>query len=83
MLNLGLDAVEDTLNISKFYCGDWKSFVDKMQGNNIKFDYIFTSETIYNTNNYKKLHTVFKKCLNDNGTVYLCNVYNNYYFYSI
>jgi len=59
----------------KFYSGDWNSFLtfteSDFSSENNKFDYIFTSETIYNPLNYKKLHNIFKKTLNQNGIVYL------------
>lgn len=61
----------ETLTNCKFFCGDWESFSDLVASKKIKFDYIFTSETIYNTTNYEKLHGVFKNCLNENGMVYL------------
>lgn len=56
--------------ISKYYCGDWESFSEIMRKDNIKFDYIFASETIYNVENYSKLHTVFEICLKNDGFVY-------------
>ncbi|KAK3915168.1 Histidine protein methyltransferase 1-like protein [Frankliniella fusca] len=65
----------------EFYSGDWSSFPDKLQEQRktgIKFDYILTSETIYNPYNYNKLIDVFKKCLNTTGTVYLAA--KTYYF---
>ncbi|XP_034242663.1 histidine protein methyltransferase 1 homolog [Thrips palmi] len=65
----------------EFYSGDWSSFVDKLQEGRtemLKFDYILTSETIYNSENYSKLINVFKKCLKNSGTVYLAA--KTYYF---
>lgn len=41
------------------FCGDWKSFTHLCNGT---FDFILTSETIYNVSNYKKLVDVFRKC---------------------
>lgn len=58
----------------KFYSGDWKSFLEICEAN--KFDYIFTSETIYNPSNYKKLHDVFKTCLKATGAVYVFFAFN-------
>lgn len=45
----------------EFYSGDWSSlltlFDDDESG---KYDYIFTSETIYNPDNHQKLYEVLK-----------------------
>jgi len=38
---------------------------------NKKYDYIFTSETIYNPDNYKKLYEIFKTKLKADGTVWV------------
>lgn len=57
----------------KFYSGDWQSFSNFLAGitnEDNKFDFIFTSETIYNTENYRKLHNVFEKLLKKNGAMY-------------
>lgn len=58
---------ETYLDKSRFYSGDWDSFVDLM---NTEFDYIFTSETIYNADNYGKLHNVFQRLLKKQGKMY-------------
>ncbi|CAH1119175.1 unnamed protein product [Phaedon cochleariae] len=59
----------------KFYSGDWRSFSDLVEKAlttpEDKFDYIFTSETIYNTECYPKLHRVFEKLLKKSGYMYL------------
>lgn len=55
------------MSTSKFYSGDWKSFLNVTSS---KYDYILTSETIYNPENYKKLIDVFTELLNDNGKMY-------------
>lgn len=53
----------------KFYCGDWESFVNLLTADdkNLKYDFIFTSETIYNPDNHQKLYEIFKQKLNVNG----------------
>ena len=54
----------------KFYSGDWESFTKMMSENyseKEKYDYIFTSETIYNPDNYEKLLNVFKSRLKKTG----------------
>ncbi|KAF7385396.1 hypothetical protein HZH68_013826 [Vespula germanica] len=63
---------QKTLEKCEFYCGDWASFTllfekDIKNGDYKKYDFIFTSETIYNTENHKKLYEVFKKKLKPNG----------------
>ncbi|KAL2750805.1 histidine protein methyltransferase 1 isoform X1 [Vespula maculifrons] len=63
---------QKTLEKCEFYCGDWASFTMLLEkniknGDHKKYDFIFTSETIYNTENHKKLYEVFKKKLKLNG----------------
>jgi SAM-dependent methyltransferase len=58
----------------EFFYGDWESFLqlqNKALCENDKFDCIFTSETIYNINNYKKLINIFKNLLKKTGVVYV------------
>ncbi|XP_060527910.1 histidine protein methyltransferase 1 homolog [Cylas formicarius] len=56
-----------------FFSGDWQSFTELSERLNLtnSFDYIMTSETIYNVENYPKLHSVFEKMLKRTGQVYL------------
>ncbi|XP_050505962.1 histidine protein methyltransferase 1 homolog isoform X1 [Diabrotica virgifera virgifera] len=70
--NIELNCKE-SLDRCRFFSGDWHSFVDLSEKNypDKKFDYILTSETIYNTGYYKKLHLVFEKLLAKNGVVLL------------
>ncbi|CAH2015771.1 unnamed protein product [Acanthoscelides obtectus] len=62
------------LERSKFYSGDWESFANLI-GDSLtedeKFDYIFTSETLYNVQSYPKIHKVFKLLLKKSGKIYL------------
>ncbi|XP_063706387.1 histidine protein methyltransferase 1 homolog [Culicoides brevitarsis] len=64
---------EMDLNNVNLFSGDWDSFVDVMKEKHAgtKFDYILTSETIYNEKYYKKLLNVFRELLADDGTVFL------------
>lgn len=67
------------LDKCEFYCGDWASFVmlfDKDEDQ--KYDFIFTSETIYNPENHRKLYEVFKKRLKPNGIGFVAA--KTYYF---
>lgn len=74
---------EDRKNILKkcqFFCGDWESFTKLCNDEKefIGYDLIFTSETIYNPNNHKKLYEVFKQKLNQNGVGFIAG--KSYYF---
>lgn len=66
---------KESLNVSKYYSGDWKSFTEF---NEDTYDLILTSETIYNVKNYKKLIRLFEKKLKPTGCVLL--IAKNYYF---
>ncbi|XP_035718765.1 histidine protein methyltransferase 1 homolog [Vespa mandarinia] len=62
---------QKTLEKCEFYCGDWASFTmllkNDIKNGDQKYDFIFTSETIYNPENHRKLYEVFKKKLKPNG----------------
>nr|XP_012140462.1 PREDICTED: histidine protein methyltransferase 1 homolog [Megachile rotundata] len=69
---------EDRLSVlkrCKFFSGDWESFT-KLESE--KYDLIFTSETIYNPDNHRKLYEVFKQRLSQNGIGYIGG--KSYYF---
>uniref|UniRef100_A0A1Y1M7J1 protein-histidine N-methyltransferase n=1 Tax=Photinus pyralis TaxID=7054 RepID=A0A1Y1M7J1_PHOPY len=51
----------------RFYAGDWESFASIVGA---KYDVIFTCETVYNPDNYRKLCRVFSNCLQPNGIMY-------------
>jgi SAM-dependent methyltransferase len=59
---------------SRFFAGDWNDFADFISAepfvNKNRYDYILTSETIYNPNNHRKLLAVFKQCLKPDGVMY-------------
>ncbi|XP_026798426.3 histidine protein methyltransferase 1 homolog [Pangasianodon hypophthalmus] len=63
-----------------FFSGDWVSFLSLIQSQDptLKYDLIFTSETIYNTDYYPSLHDVFHKLLAEHGLVYLAT--KSHYF---
>uniref|UniRef100_A0A336MFF5 protein-histidine N-methyltransferase n=1 Tax=Culicoides sonorensis TaxID=179676 RepID=A0A336MFF5_CULSO len=64
------DEIE--LDYVSLYSGDWDNFVNYLEKlGDKKFDYILTSETIYNEKYYSKLLNVFKNLLNADGMVYL------------
>jgi len=68
---LNFDDRASILTRCEFYAGDWASFLTLFDDDDEskKYDYIFTSETIYNSDNYKKLYEIFKRRLKINGTV--------------
>lgn len=49
----------------KFMHGDW----DNLDLADSKFELVLTSETIYNTKNYEKLHNLLQRSLSSNGIV--------------
>ncbi|XP_036430033.1 histidine protein methyltransferase 1 homolog [Colossoma macropomum] len=63
-----------------FLSGDWTSYLSLMQSKDstLKYDIIFTSETIYNTDYYPSLHNVFHELLAEDGVVYLAT--KSHYF---
>lgn len=68
---VNMDAPEtNILARGKFYSGDWSKYVEATK-DGPKFDYILTSETIYNPQNYQKLMNLFKCKLKSNGIVFL------------
>ncbi|CAG2162737.1 unnamed protein product [Oppiella nova] len=58
--------------------GDWCAIADDIDSSGVKYDLIFTSETLYNCDNYEKLCKVFKSSLTPNGTVYIAS--KSHYF---
>ncbi|XP_015509326.2 histidine protein methyltransferase 1 homolog [Neodiprion pinetum] len=65
-----------------FFSGDWASFIqlrgELYRNDYEKYDLILTSETIYNPDNQKKLHNIFKTQLKKNGSAYVAG--KVYYF---
>ncbi|KAK1166526.1 hypothetical protein AOXY_G13182, partial [Acipenser oxyrinchus oxyrinchus] len=57
----------------RFSSGDWASFLPHVLSSEplLQYDFIFTSETIYNTAYYPSLHEVFLQLLAPAGLVYL------------
>lgn len=67
---LNFDDRESVLKRCQFFCGDWESFTKLRSSNGdefVRYDLIFTSETIYNPDNHKKLYEVFKQRLKEDG----------------
>lgn len=64
---------QNSIKNCKFFAGDWASFNDHLTNNlneHNKFDYIFTSETIYNIDNYPKICNIFRSLLKRTGIMY-------------
>ncbi|XP_050982158.1 histidine protein methyltransferase 1 homolog [Labeo rohita] len=75
-----LNASEKLVDRCGFFSGDWNSFLGLVRNKtpSLKYDIIFTSETIYNTDYYSSLHNVFNDLLDENGIVYLAT--KSHYF---
>lgn len=77
--NFDIHSLEETL---QFYAGDWWEYAElttkNAEGKTNKFDYIFTSETIYNPQNQQKLLDTFYAKLNTDGVVLVAA--KTYYF---
>jgi hypothetical protein len=58
---------EDIEKRAKFFCGDWESFADLQT--EATYDFIFTSETIYNLECYPKIIKIIKSTLKKSGKV--------------
>lgn len=74
MLNTSELQKDGMVPSSRFFAGDWKDFADlisaELSENKNRYDYILTSETIYNPDNQRKLLAVFKECLKPGGVMY-------------
>ncbi|XP_035827781.1 histidine protein methyltransferase 1 homolog isoform X2 [Aplysia californica] len=62
----------------RYFAGDWSSFSDLSDREKLKYDIILTAETIYNEENYSKLHALFDAVLKENGFILLAA--KSYYF---
>ncbi|KAJ8894930.1 hypothetical protein PR048_000237 [Dryococelus australis] len=82
MQNVLLNTTENTATRCRYFAGDWQSYVqltdDEFKSEEAKFDYILSSETIYNPSNHTKLYSVFRKRLKRTGIVFLAA--KTYYF---
>lgn len=54
----------------RFFSGDWSNYA-KLTAEQEKFDFILTSETIYNVQNYGKIVNILKTRLKPHGVCYL------------
>ncbi|XP_031624767.1 histidine protein methyltransferase 1 homolog [Contarinia nasturtii] len=63
-------SIEKLKERCRFYSGDWSNYTENTEDGK-KFDFILTSETIYNAANYEKLINVIKTKLKPDGACYL------------
>ncbi|XP_011300889.1 histidine protein methyltransferase 1 homolog [Fopius arisanus] len=82
--NVTLNSTDDNAvkENCRFYSGDWAAFSELFSNKYLleeqKYDFILSSETIYNAENHEKLYQVFKKCLKKDGIGYIAG--KTYYF---
>lgn len=65
-----LNMEDDIKCRCRFFSGDWSEF-SKHWDQKQRYDVILTAETIYNPDNYYKLHDIFTSRLAKGGAVYL------------
>lgn len=76
-----IDPIQHTfLAKCRFFSGDWSTFLSLLLKETppLKYDMIFTSETIYNTDYYPSLHDTLQELLAPNGLVYVAT--KSHYF---
>lgn len=73
--NVNLNKDSDRYSHCKYFCGDWESFSSL---NNVQYDIILSSETIYNPDNYLKLLNTLKRKLKKTGIALIAA--KSYYF---
>lgn len=77
-------AIDPTLHTllakCRFFSGDWSTFLSLLLKETppLKYDIIFTSETIYNTDYYPSLHDTLQELLAPKGLVYVAT--KSHYF---
>lgn len=79
LLNIPEEKRSEIKTRCKFFAGDWGSFLNLINGNiEHKYDFILTSETIYNPQNYDKIYKIFKDTLKPSGIAFVAA--KSYYF---
>lgn len=63
-------SIEKLRERCRFYSGDWTNYAEKTTDGE-KFDFILTSETIYNVQNYQKIIDIIKMKMKPTGVCYL------------
>lgn len=75
LLNIEDEDRESEIKKCKFYTGDWESFNNLLSE---QYDYILTSETIYNPDNYRKIINIINERLKQSGAAFVAA--KTYYF---
>ncbi|CAG9786622.1 unnamed protein product [Diatraea saccharalis] len=70
LLNIEDEERKEHIKKCTFYSGDWASFNNNLM-ENVVYDLILTSETIYNETNYDKLIALFRQRLSIEGSIYV------------
>ncbi|EDO34283.1 predicted protein, partial [Nematostella vectensis] len=83
-LNLAANStsIEEKLEITNFFSGDWgklESFINPEKCQEKCYDVILTAETIYNVDNYDKLHSFFEAHLKRPGGVVFVAAKSHYF----
>ncbi|XP_077289023.1 histidine protein methyltransferase 1 homolog [Arctopsyche grandis] len=80
LLNLSEDDRTSIKTKCRFFSGDWESLQTLMceDSEKYQYDYILTSETIYNVKNYKKVYGIIKNQLKKTGFALVAA--KSYYF---
>lgn len=65
-----LKSIDRLKEKCRFYCGDWSNYIENTDRSE-QFDYILTSETIYNIENYQKIINIIRTKMKSTGTCYL------------
>lgn len=63
-------SIEKLRERCRFYSGDWTNYTEKTTDGE-KFDFILTSETIYNVQSYQKIIDIIKMKMKPTGVCYL------------
>ncbi|KAI8792831.1 histidine protein methyltransferase 1 isoform X1 [Biomphalaria glabrata] len=62
----------------RYFAGDWSGLNKIATEHKLRYDVILTAETIYNPENYSKLHDIFSTSLTDDGIILVAA--KTYYF---
>ncbi|KAK2146373.1 hypothetical protein LSH36_613g01052 [Paralvinella palmiformis] len=69
--NILLNKTDNIENNSRLIAGDWSNVQEMLSNEVTRFDYILTSETIYSSESYKKLHDIMTCLIKPEGVIYL------------
>ncbi|KAL4222431.1 Histidine protein methyltransferase 1 [Mactra antiquata] len=69
--NVILNKTDQCKCTCRYFSGDWNYFREQMIQEQVRYDIILTAETIYKTENYKKLTQIFHSFLTDEGVIFV------------